>query len=365
MIDTTVVAYWLNLVVYQITALISFTLGCVSIWKYYLKLHKLMKRIQHLCIFCSIIWVIAAIGWNINHLTLTACLFSNCDKIYCVSVLFAVYGTSLGYLGFILIFILRLVNLFQDTAFEIPINTRKIIQLIIAFDTLILFCSAILYTIWVYFQVRNTWFIAIVLFFFCLILYIIVSVILLKLMINKIQMFTQFTTETNININCNNTNTDGKFSGIAKYNDMGGDNHFDEKKKVQISIYFNRLTKRLIVLYSVALFSSLIIECILVIAFCLNYIMIENGIFYNIYSQYFRLLFMIDTIINSICLLLQSQNATKEYYHICNGCQKFIISCCMSNLNRTSGNCNCIRCERQVSTLPNNVAQANTSSVDE
>ena len=302
-----------------------------------------MKQIRHLCIFCSTIWMIAAIAWNINYLARRACMYSNCDQIYFASILIAIYGSSLGYFGFILIFILRLENLFQDSAFEIPTSTKKMIQLIIIFCTFVLFCSAILYTIWTYFEVTGTWFSSMSLFCFCMILYIIISIILLKLMINKIKMFTKFTT---------GNNTDGT--------DIG--NCFDEKKAAQITNYFDRLTKRLIVLYSIALFSSLIVECVLVIVFCFEYIGITNGTFHSVFYHSFRLLLMIDTIINSICLLLQSQNASKEYYRVCSGCQRCVISCCMSKFET---NCHCACGQRQTAPLPKTVSRADTSSVDE
>ena len=314
--------HWLNLLLYQIVALVSFTFCCVSIWKYYLKLQKVMKWIQHLCIFCSIIWMIAAIAWNINYLTVRACLLSNCDQVHFASILIAIYGSLFGYLGFILIFVLRLENLFRDSAFEIPTSTKKMIQLIIVFGACALFCSAVLYTIWIYFEVSGTWFTSIILFCFCMILYIIVSIILLKLMINQIRMFTKFTA--------------GKDYSSSSLGING--NCFDEKKAAQITNYFDRLTKRLIVLYSIALFSSLIVECMLLIIFGLYLIEVTNGPFYRVFFEYFRLVLMIDTIINGTCLLLQSQNATQEYYHICSGCEKCIIPCCVPNLNQRNYN---------------------------
>ena len=288
--------------------------------------------------------MIATIAWNVNYLTDRACLFSNCDEMHDASLIIAIYATSFAYFGFILSFTLRLVNLFQGSAFEIAQIVKRIIQATTIFGFCLIFCSAILYTIYVYFQVYGTWFISMILFCFCLILYIVVSIILLKLMINKIDMFTQFTAENNGD----------------SINNSG--NCFDDKKKVQIETYFDRLTKRLIVLYSIALFSSLIFECVLIIVFCLDTIGTTNGTFYNIFFEYFRLLLMIDTIINSACLLLQSQNAAKEYYQICIHCQKCIIPCCMSNLQT-----NCICGQREVSKLPKNVnvVCSNTPSTDE
>ena len=350
MLNGNVVTYWLSLSLYQIASLISFTLCCVSIWRYYLELDKVMKWIQYGCIFCSIMWMIAAIAWNVNNLSIRVCFSSNsiCDQIYFASVLIAIYGASLGNFGFISIFMLRLINLFQDSAFEITTITKTAIQFTAVFGMVVLFGSALLHVIHLYFGLQYAWFISMIMLLFCTLLYIIASIVLLKLMINKIRMFTQFTVGANTT---NITNDDSA-------------NCFNEKQKFQISNYFDRLTKRLTVLYSIALFSSLIVECITAIFFYFIIMDATNGTIEAVFFENFRLLLMIDTIINSICLLLQSQNATKEYYRVCSGCERCIICCCFLNRQKI---CNCCGRKLEVTPmqLPTNVADTSNTATDE
>ena len=321
----------LILTIYYISYIVSTAICFVSIFIYYLPDNDLLYSLKLSCISCQICYGIGNTAWFINfHCSFVTLLWipndeSNGSKDICYdsSEVIAPYLMGLGYGLFLYSFWIRLINAFKDSKFEISSSISKKGQIFSIIILLSWFISLLGSTI-AHIDANLIYlaYLSILLVILNMIGYISASIIVVKIMFNKIRQFTQFMAsnhDTSIIIH-GRTNT---------------------QEKRNITRDWEKSIKFLTVLYTVALISSTIV-LFLIIFFSVTTVILRtssanksqtgrngegsvwrtNMITYMFYS-FGRLLFMIDTTINSLCLLLQNKRARYLYPKLCCCCNKF------------------------------------------
>ena len=320
------------LCIYYIAYIISMIICFTSIFVYYLPDKNLLYSIKLCCIVCTICYGIGNTAWTLNlhcSLVTTSWLprYRWKDICYGTTETIASYSMAFGYCFLVYSFWIRIVNAFKDSLFEISPKTDKILKIFLSLCILSLFISLI-FTIIFHTMAKNIWIfflVSLVLLVLNMILYITTSIIIVKLMFNKIRQFSQFVAtsqEIDVEINSNNNNS----------NSTGNKCTTNRSNSVQHAAHV--LIKLLTVLYTVALISSTIILLIIIISVVVMMSIGSNdtgtgkGSFWRtnmatyMFFAFFRLLFMTDSIINCLCLLLQNKRARHLYPKLCFCCKK-------------------------------------------
>ena len=305
--------------IYYVVHVISILICLISVFGYYLPAKDLLLSIKVTCIVCSVAFEISNTLWFINiHCSLVthSWIPSSVSKDICyiTSEIIATFCLALGYFLFLQCFWFRLVGAFKDSMFEISIKTQKSMKIVLFILVIFYLTALIMMTIFYSLHLKNNNHMH--LFIFALIFlginmigYIITSILLVKLMCIKIEQFTAFVSS----------------------NDRSNNN----PEKTGVERASQKLVKLLTVLYTVALISSTIIFLAIVVFAVVSAIIgshntgTGNGSLWrtNIVTYMFfsfsRLLFIIDSMINSFCLLLQTNNAKNLYPKLCFICNKF------------------------------------------
>lgn len=192
--------------------------------------------------------------------------------------------------------------------------------------------------------------IGLLLFCLCLILYVIGSLWLLRLMVRKMIQFTTFansatTIMTEITSTSSPNNHENRNINFTVINSTPNSHTtspgtvtpsaFKEninlsRKQHKYGAKMSKLSKRLIVLYSTGLVSSIIV-ILFILVFSVIFIQFhgdfETNVIGFLVSRYLRLLLMIDANINCICLLFQNETAHLLYEKHCCLCHTCVKQC--------------------------------------
>ena len=419
--------------------LVSLTIAYVAIFKHYYQSKSMLKQLKYTSILCILVWTVSNLSWLATYILYPRYNEKVSFARYAashVSEAIATHLTSLGYYLFILSFAMRVFYSFKDSLFETSKQQQKSTIIAAVLGIIILFISFVLKILALtmdHIKQINTifnlesvhvWLLSTGLLAIGMILYLITSLMLLKVMITKMYDFAEFisgdmNSTKKIQIRMSSPTTDlantpestnhdrnhdlvmshgldhrvaalSRLSAVTdhqndadthlslrnnlnddtdNYNGLGNnitdkDNAKKEtlttqphdphqtsqiiRKKddvvtvrengtqctneTKIKIKMMKLIQRLVVLYSIALLSSVVIFTIIIFAMSAlieygNYT--KGGTFYIVFRAYYRLLVMIDSIINCICLLLQNETAVDLYDKYCCCCKASITKCCL------------------------------------
>ena len=293
---------YLALTLHASICVFALAFAYVSIFKYYLN-SSIVKSLKMISLFGCIIWLINIISWLINW-----CFGAfNCTNpahwlLFTLSFYTVCITNFIGYFTIIICFFMRLIKSFDNSMFEISIYKQKLITILIITSCMLAILSILCFII-------NIFIIGYILFAFGLIIYIVISILILKLMIN--QMF--------------------QFISLFNSNDNDIEMKINQNQDKMKNETFELIVK-LIVLYSISLFSTLIIilfQIFLAILVRNEYYSIGNIV--NIYIC--RLIYISEAIINCICLLFQNKIAIKLYNKYCVVCHSLFKKYYMKRLH--------------------------------
>ena len=302
--------------IYYLAYVISISIFLLSIFGYYIPAKDLLQSIKVSCIVCSVAFQIGTTVWFINihcsfvtHSWIPPSISK--DICYETSQTIATFSLALGYLLFLQLFFARLVGAFKDSMFEISIKTKKSMKIVL-FVLLVFYLTAlIMMTMSYVLKSNNYWYLYSFSKLFLginMIGYIITSILLVKLMFSRIEQFTAF---------------------------VSNNDRSSELKKTGVQRASQDLVKLLTVLYTVALISSTLMLFAIIVFAVIGAIIGSNNtdresgshwrtnvVTYMLFS-FSRLFFMIDSMINSLCLLLQVNDARHLYPKLCFICNRF------------------------------------------
>ena len=415
-----------------IGCLISLTIAYVAIFKHYYQSKSMLKQLKYTSILCILVWTISNLSWLTTYILHPRYNEKVSFARYAashVTAAIATHLTSLGYYLFILSFAMRVFYSFKDSLFETSKQQQKSTIIAAVLGIIILFISFVLKILALtmdHIKQINTifnlesvhvWLLSTGLLAIGMILYLITSLMLLKVMITKMYDFAQFisgdadSTEKvqirmsspipdteNIQESTNHDRNHDRSHGLDhkvgalsrsstvtdhqndthlsnnlnddtdNYNGLGNnitdkdnenketlttqphdphqtsktvrkkndavtitDNGTQCNNETKIKIKMMKLIQRLVVLYSIALLSSVVILSIIIFAISalITYGNYSKHTFYVVFHAYYRLLVLIDSIINCICLLLQNETACDLYDKYCCCCKASMTKCCL------------------------------------
>ena len=304
--------------------LLSSIICLTIIFKYYIPIKSIIKPVKYTSILATIFWMLSNIAWVINWhhepmmLSLTFSEYPTTYQIFVYSNVCALYTQGMGYAFFGLSFYFRIIHAFKDSMFEVS----KYWQ-ILTIAALLTFC-VIFGVLSVLKAVRFDGDPILDLTYsvfglFSCVMYIIGSIVGLRMMLVKLYRFKQFI----------QTVTPKK----RKRYHCRQQSNFDSNSETAKDLY--KLMKRITVLYSFALFSTISVLCFTIVFIIVTIVI--HGIYSNDYwttvpvmtiLYTYRTLNVIDSTLNTICLFFQNDIATTMYNKYCAFCDRNIVKCC-------------------------------------
>lgn len=205
---------YLGISVHCIVCLISIIIGYVSIFKHYYKSKSMLKQLKYISISCIIVWTVSNISWLIayllyrrHHETIS---FAQYAASHIASAM-AIHSSALGYFLFVISFAMRVYYSFKDSVFEMSQQLQRLIVIAAILGIVILVVSfglKILSLSMPRIEAINTifglgslqvWLVSTVVLALGMILYLVMSLILLKTMVKKMRGFAQFVSRNESN----------------------------------------------------------------------------------------------------------------------------------------------------------------------
>lgn len=298
----------------HLLCLISLVMALLIIYRYYTSTKSIINKVRYSSTAATIFWTLSNIAWVINwhhepffcanyyNLTFSKNIIVS-DQIFMYSRQIAILTQATGYFFFALSFLYRLIYSFKDSFFQIS-NCCKNSAIFGLVTMPSMFVVALIFnTIW-FLQYE---FETILTMFLCvgMIIYIIASIIAVRVLIIKLFQFKTF--------------IEGKKQKV--------------NNRAAQDLY--KLIKRLTVLYLVALLSTLGMFFIVVVFVIMVFVLyvIESIVYWEtvpiiIIVFMFRGLAVVDSTINIICLFFQNDVASSMYYKYCAVCDRHITKCC-------------------------------------
>ena len=303
--------------------LISIIVCLIIIFKYYVPIKTIIKPVKYCSILATTFWMLSNILWVINWhyetllITSTMIVDEYPNEIFWYSLIFAQYTQGMGYMFFSLSFYFRIIHSFKESIFEISSCCQikvvcSFVLFCIMFTVVVILRAKCLYTCSVITTIHTIFGL------FSSIMYIIGSIIGVRIMITKLFQFKQLIQSVS----------------IATYasSHMHIQSNHDSNSQTIKALY--KIIKKISVLYLFALLSTISVICLLIVFLIIT--MAVDGARINwssgdlvitiVYS--YRTLVVIDCILNTICLFLQNDIANPLYQKYCHVCDRNITKCC-------------------------------------
>ena len=276
------------LIGYSFICLIPTSIGFYAIVCHYCKLEKdLLLSLR----ICSILATLCFILFDLD--TIVDFYFAmECDSTESFWIKYDRYGNIffvVGYLLLYLIFVLKLKYSFKDSIFEVSRLQMNIIIIIGIIDLILAIVLVPLMMINNIFYLTDQVFL---LFFgIASIFYFIGNILLSYQMFSRLYNYIQFVKNAGQDENLTNDINEALYHAFV----------------------------RLIVVYTCAILSSVLLVCMILI---LSFVATINVVFANQWGIWYRIILLADHTVNICCLLCQHDSATHFFEHICCLCSK-------------------------------------------
>ena len=204
----------------------SLVFGINAIFNYYLKSTTILKELKISSILCTITWMISALTWLINfHSTILICYPS---VFFDITFFIGTISMILSYFLLIISFAIRLIYSFKESILKINKHTKKIIYFMIIIASLFA-----IFAVMLFFVESNLAFIFVIL---SLLTYLVLSSFLVKVIISKMIQFIKFVNYSpRIDSLSNTTSSDRRRTTMSKSADTNPNKHFEVRTKTSPS----------------------------------------------------------------------------------------------------------------------------------
>lgn len=326
--------------------LIALLFSIYGVYKFASSSSEIVKKLKIVSSLGIIFWITSDTTMIINfylsdasHSCIVSSESDNWLSIQHILFIITAQFIEYGYCTLIYSFGLRLEYAFVDTMFEPSQNYKKLIKY---GSSLILFnniAGSLAYLVHL-----NT--ISGVLFVFQSLLFVILSIVIVKTIINKmisVMLFVageQISKDTSKHISCIDKNKSITAQG----------------KQDAFNSTMMELVVRLTVLYTFAFLSTILLILFVIVD---NIISLRATEYRNLMNFIIRLVFICEQICNCICLVYQNKFAQQLYHKNCCICHSMVEKCCLQRANKQLTQAKQLHLSRldQIQTVSNSIEQ--------